>query len=204
MVFGKKRTYRASGPARLPSYVHNVNSAQCLFCPYGTDVKVGERVIVWDEKTVFGREQRERVMEVTDVKVFRTNGRVVTLDFVVASDADVARIAKDSEIAAPMLLTHRHGKSTYDTRNPPVVVYFRTYEPINNPLRLVPDLDVTATGHTPGNYTIMNPLLGILSAAYGIGFAGIGQPRPVGDLAQPRRSRIILSPVIRCVSEPPS
>jgi hypothetical protein len=149
MPLRKKPTSRASRPARLPSYVNNVNSAQCLFCPYGTDVKVGDRVIAWDEKTVFDRTPRERVVEITAVKAFRTNGRVITLDMVVASDEEVARIAEDSEISARALLTHRSGTSTYDTQNTPVVVYFRTYEPRNDVLQLVPDLDVTARGNAP-------------------------------------------------------
>ncbi len=145
----RKKAKRMSGPARLPSYVRNVNSARCLFCPYGTDVKVGDRVLAWDEKTVFGREQRERLVEITAVKVFRTNGRVVTLDFVVASEEEVARIAEDSEIAAHMLLTHRSGTSTYDAKNPPVVVYFRTCEQKDALLELVPDLDVRAADTMP-------------------------------------------------------
>ncbi|MGH8402464.1 MAG: hypothetical protein ACRESO_03530 [Gammaproteobacteria bacterium] len=145
----KKATLRSNGPSRLPSYVRNVNSAQCLFCPYGTDLKEGDRVIAWDEKTVFDREQRERLVEITAIKAFRTNGRVVTLDFVVASDEDLARIAEDSEIAPQALLTHRLGKSTFDTKKPPVVVYFRTYEKKDDVLQLVPDLDVTLTGAAP-------------------------------------------------------
>ena len=151
MPLWNKSISRTGGPARLPSYVRNVNSAQCLFCPYGTDVKVGDRVIAWDEKTVFDRTPRERVVEITAVKSFRTNGRVITLDMVVASDDEVARIAEDSEISPHALLTHRSGKSTYDTQNTPVVVYFRTYEPKNDVLQLVPDLDVTATGRLPLN-----------------------------------------------------
>lgn len=142
-----KSTSRAQGPMRLPSYVRNVNSAQCLFCPYGTDVKVGDRVIAWDEKTVFDRTPRERVVEITAIKAFRTNGRVITLDMVVASDEEVARIAEDSEISSRALLTHRSGTSTYDTQKTPVVVYFRTYEAKNDVLSLVPDLDVTAAGN---------------------------------------------------------
>lgn len=144
-----KSTSRVNGPARLPSFVRNVNSAQCLFCPYGADVKVGDRVIAWDEKTVFDRTPRERVVEITAVKAFRTNGRVITLDMVVASDEEVARIAEDSEISPRALLTHRSGTSTYDTQNTPVVVYFRIYEAKNDVLSLVPDLDVTATNHRP-------------------------------------------------------
>jgi hypothetical protein len=144
MALWNKTKHRTHGPARLPSYVRNVNSANCLFCPYGTDFKVGDRVIAWDEKTVFGREQRERLVEITAVKIFRTNGRVVTLDFVVASEAEVARIAADSEIAAHMLLTHRNGKSSYDTKNPPMVLYFRRCEAKDGVLGLVPDLDITA------------------------------------------------------------
>ena len=151
MPLWNKATSRTGGPRRLSSYVRNVNSAQCLFCPYGTDVKVGDRVIAWDEKTVFDRTPRERVVEITAVKAFRTNGRVITLDMVVASDDEVARIAEDSEISPHALLTHRSGKSTYDTQNTPVVVYFRTYEAKNDVLSLVPDLDVTATGSLPLN-----------------------------------------------------
>jgi hypothetical protein len=146
MALWNKTKQRTHVPTRLPSYVHNVHSANCLFCPYGTDLKVGDRVIAWDEKTVFGREQRERLVEITAVKIFRTNGRVVTLDFVVASEEEVAHIATDSEIAPHVLLTHRNGKSTYDTKNPPMVVYFRTCDPKDGVLGLVPDLDVTAVG----------------------------------------------------------
>ena len=141
MAFWSKKKQRPRGPARLPSYVRNVNSATCLFCPYGTDLKVGDRVIAWDEKTVFGREQRERQVEITAVKIFRTNGRVITLDFVVASEDEVARIAADSEIAPHMLLTHRIGKSTYDTKNPPMVLYFRPVEQKDS---------VLASGSGPG------------------------------------------------------
>jgi hypothetical protein len=143
MAFWSKKAQRSRGPARLPSYVRNINSATCLFCPYGTDLKVGDRVIAWDEKTVFGREQRERLVEITGVKIFRTNGRVITLDFVVAAEEDVARIATDSEIAPHMLLTHRIGKSTYDTKNPPMVLYFRPIEQKDSVLGLVPDLEIT-------------------------------------------------------------
>ncbi|HVC36873.1 MAG TPA: hypothetical protein VNF46_00570 [Gammaproteobacteria bacterium] len=143
MALWSRKKHRVHGPTRLPSYVRNVNSANCLFCPYGTDFKVGDRVIAWDEKTVFGREQRERLVEITAVKIFRTNGRVVTLDFVVASEEEVTRIAADSEIAPHVLLTHRIGKSTYDTKNPPMVMYFRACKPKDSVLGLVPDLDIT-------------------------------------------------------------
>lgn len=149
MFLRKKPIVRQRGPARLPSYVRNVNSAQCLFCPYGADLKVGDRVVAWDEKTVFDREPRQRLVEITAVKAFRTNGRVVTLDFVVASDEEVARIAEDSEISPQALLIHRSGKSTYDTQNTPVVVYFRTYDPKSDVMQLLPDLDVTVTNNQP-------------------------------------------------------
>jgi hypothetical protein len=144
MALWGRKNHRARGPARLPSYVRNVNSATCLFCPYGADFKVGDRVIAWDEKTVFGREQRERLVEITAVKIFRTNGRVITLDFVVASEEEVARIAADSEIAPQVLLKHRIGKSTYDIKNPPMVLFFRPVEPKDTVLGLVPDLEITA------------------------------------------------------------
>ena len=143
MAFWSKKKSRVSGPARLPSFVRNINSATRLFCPYGTELKVGDRAIAWDEKTVFGREQRQRQVEITDVKIFRTNGRVITLDFVVASDAEVERIAADSEIAPQALFTHRSGKSTYDMKNPPMVLYFRPLEENQSILGLVPDLDIT-------------------------------------------------------------
>lgn len=143
MAFWSRKKYRAHRPARLPSYVRNINSATCLFCPYGTDLNVGDQVIAWDEKTVFGREQRQRMVEITAVKMFRTNGRVVTLDFVVASDEEVEHIATDSEIAPHVMLTHRSGKSTYDVKKPPMVLYFKPVEQNQSILDLVPDLEIT-------------------------------------------------------------
>ncbi|MGE5624661.1 MAG: hypothetical protein ACM3ZT_03840 [Bacillota bacterium] len=110
---------------RLPSYVQDVTSASCVFCPYGADVKVGQRVYAYDEKTSLSRRQRERLVEVTAVKIFRSNGRLVTLDLEVAPQALVERIAEDSEMSVPSLVNHHAGSATYDTGHPPVVVFFR-------------------------------------------------------------------------------
>lgn len=106
-------------------YVHDIDTAKCLFCPYGSNLKAGDRVEIHDEKTVFGRVQRHRMVEITAVKEFRTNGRVITLGSGMASPADVQQIANDSDVAVELLLTHRKGTATYDSGNPPVVVYFQ-------------------------------------------------------------------------------
>lgn len=109
-------------------YVHDIDTAQCLFCPYGTDVKPGDRVEIHDEKTVFSRVQRRRLVEITDVKEFRTNGRLVTLGSSTATPEEVQRISSDSDVAVEQLLTHRMGTATYDKGRPPVVVYFQPVE----------------------------------------------------------------------------
>lgn len=113
---------------RLPNYVRDVYDSHCVFCPYGADVEVGDVVGIYDEKTSFARQQRERLVEVTAVKIFRSTGRVVTLDLKIASPKEMQEIAADSEVPVPSLLSHRAGKPTYDAKRPPVVVYFKALE----------------------------------------------------------------------------
>ncbi len=111
-------------PDSLPNYVHDISTAGCVFCPYGADVQVGDRLYVYDEKTVYDRQQRERLVEITAVKLFRSTGRVITLDLNMISAEEAQRIATDSEMTLESLLDHRAGNSTFDAKRPPVVVYF--------------------------------------------------------------------------------
>ena len=111
-------------PDSLPNYVHDIATAGCVFCPYGADVQVGDRLYVYDEKTVYDRQQRERLVEITAVKLFRSTGRVITLDLNMISPEETQRIADDSEMTLESLLDHRAGNSTFDEKRPPVVVYF--------------------------------------------------------------------------------
>jgi hypothetical protein len=111
-------------PDMLPSYVHDIGTSTSLFCPYGAGVEIGDRLYIYDEKTVFGRQQRERLVEVTAVKPFRSTGRVVMLDLVMISPEETARIAENSELAVEALLEHRPSNPTYDEKRLPVVVYF--------------------------------------------------------------------------------
>lgn len=113
------------GRERLPNHVHDVTTATCVFCPYGAEVKVGGRVYAFDEKTSLDRRQRERLVEVTAVKKFRSTGRLITLDLVITNEAEILRIAEDSEIAPETLYEHRSGAPTYIDERPPVVVYFK-------------------------------------------------------------------------------
>ena len=110
---------------RLPNYVRDVSTSSRLFCPYGAEVEAGDRVYVYDEKTSHDRRQRERRVEVTAVKLFRSNGRVVTLDLEKITLTELARIATESELSMETLLEHHLGASTYDPKRPPVVVYFK-------------------------------------------------------------------------------
>jgi hypothetical protein len=109
---------------RLPNYVQDVSTATCVFCPYGADVRAGDRVYAFDEKTIFDRKQRERLVKVTAVKPFRSTGRMVTLDLKIATPDELAQIIQDSEVTMESLLEHRSGSPTYDSTRPPVVVYF--------------------------------------------------------------------------------
>lgn len=140
---------RRRDPVRLPNFVHDVRAARCVFCPYGTKVKAGDRVLAWDDRTAFDHTPRERLVEVTDVKTFRSNGRVVTLDMGVTDDAELARIAEDSEVSVDALFNHRAGQPTYDAERPPVVVYFRGCEPAGEMEQRTPGLYVVARADTP-------------------------------------------------------
>ena len=115
---------RKEVPDSLPNYVHDIATATCVFCPYGAEVEAGDRLYVYDEKTVFGRRQRERLVEIKAVKLFRSTGRVITLDLNMISTEEAQRIAADSEMTLESLLDHRAGNSTFDEKRPPVVVYF--------------------------------------------------------------------------------
>lgn len=146
MLFRKGKPFEdeyASLP-RLPNFVHDIRSAQCVFCPYGAEIRVGQRAIAWDDRTVFDRMPRERPVEIIAVREFRSNGRVVTLNVTIASDAELARIAVDSETSVEALLNHRKGQPTYDAKRTPVVVYFRPCNAAGDSLQFVPDLDVCA------------------------------------------------------------
>lgn len=110
---------------RLPNHVRDVMTATCVFCPYGADVKAGDRVYAFDERTAFGRRQRERLVEVTAVKSFRSTGRLVTVDLKITRESDLMRIAEDSEIPLETLYEHRSGNPTYIDERPAVVVYFK-------------------------------------------------------------------------------
>src|SRR5579872_3988661 len=94
---------------RLPSYVHNVSTAQCLFCPYGVDGKVGERVYAFDERTVLQHQTRERLVVITAIKIFRSDGARITLDGKPASAFELAQIMQDSKLTLTALLDHRNG-----------------------------------------------------------------------------------------------
>jgi len=115
-------------PDTLPNYVRDIATASCVFCPYGAEVQIGDRLYVYDEKTVYGRQQRERLVEITAVKLFRSTGRVITLDLNMISQDEAQRIADDSEMTLESLLEHRAGNSTFDDKRPPVVVYFAPCE----------------------------------------------------------------------------
>lgn len=115
-------------PDSLPNYVNDIATATCVFCPYGADVQAGDRLYVYDEKTVLDRQQRERLVEITAVKIFRSTGRVITLDLNMISQDEAQRIASDSEMTLESLLEHRAGNSTFDEKRAPVVVYFAPCE----------------------------------------------------------------------------
>ena len=105
-------------------FVHDIDSAVCAFCPYGSEFARGDRILIYDEKTVFGRQTRERPVTVTAVKLFRSTGRQITLDLMMISDAEAERIAEDSDLTVDILLAHRAGVGNFDPQRPPVVVCF--------------------------------------------------------------------------------
>lgn len=105
-------------------FVNDIDSARCAFCPYGTEFAPGDRILIYDEKTVFGRQTREREVEITSVKLFRSTGRQITLDLMMISDTESEKIAADSDLTVDILLNHRAGGGNFDAKRPPVVVYF--------------------------------------------------------------------------------
>ena len=105
-------------------FVCDIDTATCAFCPVGTDFVKGDKIHIQDEKTVFGRQTREKLVEVTAVKVFRSNGRLLTLDLMTISDAEAQKIADDSDLTVDILLKHKVGAERYDPNKPPVVIFF--------------------------------------------------------------------------------
>ena len=116
---------RSNKIQRLPNHVRDVLNATCVFCPYGADLKVGDRAYAFDERTSFGRRQRDRLVEVVAVKSFRSTGRLVTIDLKITRESELLRIAEDSEVPLETLYEHRTGNPTDIEERPAVVVYFR-------------------------------------------------------------------------------
>ena len=109
-------------------FVCDIDTAKCAFCPYGSDFVPGDRIMIYDEKTVFARKTRERIVQVEAVKVFRSTGRQITLDLLMISEAEAHKIAEDSELTVEILMDHRAGGDKFDAARPPVVVYFTAIE----------------------------------------------------------------------------
>ena len=109
-------------------FVSDIDSATCAFCPYGTEFAPGDEILIYDEKTVFKRQTRERQVEVKSVKLFRSTGRQITLDLMMISDAECEKIAADSDLTVDILRNHRAGAGNFDPQRPPVVVYFTPAE----------------------------------------------------------------------------
>jgi hypothetical protein len=105
-------------------FVHDIDSAICAFCPNGTGFAVGDRIGIYDEKAVFGRQVRERLVEVDAVKLFRSNDLQIALGKKWLSIEDSAKIAADSALSVEILLNHRTPHKRFDRKRPPVVVFF--------------------------------------------------------------------------------
>lgn len=105
-------------------FVCDIDTATCAFCPVGSEFAKGDKIHIHDEKTVFGRQIREKLVEVTAVKVFRSTGRQLTLDMMMISDAEAQKIADDSDLTVEILRNHKVGAEKYDPSNPPVVIFF--------------------------------------------------------------------------------
>ena len=105
-------------------FVHDIDTATCAFCPYGTEFAVGQRIVIYDEKTVFARQTRERPVEIKAVKMFRSTGRQITLDLHMISDDECRKIAEDSDLTVAILLDHRAADQNFDHKRPPVVIFF--------------------------------------------------------------------------------
>lgn len=120
MAIGKANASNTKGTL----FVCDIDTATCAFCPVGTEFVKGDRIIIQDEKTVFGRQIREKLVEVTAVKVFRSTGRLITLDLMTISDAESQKIADDSDLTVEILQRHKMGAERYDPSKPPVVIFF--------------------------------------------------------------------------------
>ena len=107
-----------------PLFVHDVDRATCIFCPYGTNLKTGDQALICEGRSASSAAPRERVVEIKAVKIFRSTGRRVTLDLMMASNSESEKIAEDSAITLNVLLAHRAGTANFDPKHPPVVVYF--------------------------------------------------------------------------------
>ncbi|HEV2110863.1 MAG TPA: hypothetical protein VGT99_05865 [Gammaproteobacteria bacterium] len=105
-------------------FVCDIDKATCAFCPVGTEFAKGDKIHIHDEKTVFGRQIREKLVEITAVKVFRSTGRQITLDLMMISEAECQKIAEDSDLTVDVLMKHKVGAEKYDPSNPPVVIFF--------------------------------------------------------------------------------
>ena len=120
MAIGKPNASNAKGTL----FVCDIDTATCAFCPVGTEFVKGDRVLIQDEKTVFGRQTREKLVEITAVKVFRSTSRLITLDLMTISEAECQKIADDSDLTGEILLNHKMGAGNYDPNKPPVVIFF--------------------------------------------------------------------------------
>ena len=120
MAIGKPNASDAKGTL----FVCDIDTATCAFCPVGTEFEKGDHVHIQDEKTVFGRQTREKLVEITAVKVFRSTGRQITLDLMMISEAECQKIAEDSDLTVEILMQHKVGAERYDPSRPPVVIFF--------------------------------------------------------------------------------
>lgn len=105
-------------------FVCDIDSATCAFCPVGTEFVRGDKIHIQDEKTVFGRQTREKLVEITAVKIFRSTGRQITLDLMMITEAECRKIAEDSDLTVDILMQHKVGAERYDPNRPPVVIFF--------------------------------------------------------------------------------
>ena len=105
-------------------FVCDIDTATCAFCPVGTEFAKGDKIHIQDEKTVFGRQTREKLVEITAVKIFRSTGRQITLDLLMITEAECRKIAEDSDLTVDILMQHKVGAERYDPTRPPVVIFF--------------------------------------------------------------------------------
>jgi pyruvate formate-lyase activating enzyme-like uncharacterized protein len=124
-------------PKILANRVRDIGSADCVFCPQGTALRPGDWVYVHDERPRSRR--RQRLMEVTAVKLFQANGQAATLDNALVAVEELLHIAADSELSVEALLEHHGGNYDYESQRPPAVVYFRPCEEHADMLGGLPD-----------------------------------------------------------------